>query len=536
MNIFSKLKGAIKNMLSPASIETVLQLQPAISTKMRDAITEWEDVYENHPSWAAQEGISPLGLGAIIAGEKAQTATLEMKVKITGENERAKFISDNFKKVTKDIRTNLEYGIALGGLVIKPYVHLGIDGKYTIDFTYVKAGDFYPLTFQSNGEISEAAFVDRVITKKHVYSKLEHHKLEGSTLIVTNRAFKQDVNNIGYELTNTLGTEIPLSEVTDWEDIEPVVRIENVGTMLFAYFKMPIANNVDKTSPLGISGFARAINLIRDADEQYSNMLWEFKGGQLAIDVDRTALNPVKKIVNGKPVDETPELPVLQQRLFRRNLDLGDDNAYNVFSPALRDVSILNGLNHILAEIEDACAISRGTLSETNYSDAKTATELKILKQRSYSANQDIQAELERTLRCVLDIMNKYCDLYEIVGSGSYEAAFDWDDSILVDKDAERQVDLLDVEKGLLSRVEYRMKWYGETEAQAEEAIKRIDDELTRKMTMQQQAVMAAGGGINNQPNNKNDSAGTDAEAKNNKLKRANESGEKTDSSDPNPK
>jgi flagellar hook-length control protein FliK len=84
--------------------------------------------------------------------------------------------------------------------------------------------------------------------------------------------------------------------------------------------------------------------------------------------------------------------------LYRRTLDLGADNAYNVFNPDLRDASILNGLNTILMHIEDVTELSRGTLSEVTYAEARTATEIKILKQRSFSANQDIQKELQDTL------------------------------------------------------------------------------------------------------------------------------------------
>ena len=71
--------------------------------------------------------------------------------------------------------------------------------------------------------------------------------------------------------------------------------------------------------------------------------------------------------------------------------------------------------------------------------------------------------------------MDFYCDMYKIVEPGDYQVAFKWDDSIIVDKDAERQIDLLDVQNGLMSKVEYRMKWMGETEEQAIEAINKIN-------------------------------------------------------------
>jgi A118 family predicted phage portal protein len=518
MNLIQKLKGAIKSMLSQKTVESALHITPTISPKMRDSIMLWEQLYKNESPWCNDENVKSLGLAALIASEKARTATIEMKVKVTGDSERALFIENTFKKVLDTIRTNLELGIALGGFVVKPYVAKSADGKYTLDFTYEKATDFYPLAFSPDGTVTEAAFVDRIITKDKIYSKLEYHKLEGTNLIVKNLAYSANNTSgqAGSFNSDNLGTPIKLSSVPAWSNLDEVVTIQNVDTMLFAYFKMPLANNIDLDSPLGVSGFARAVDLIRDADLQYSNLLWEFEGGQLAVDVDRTALNPMKDS-SGKTIEV---LPKLQDRLFRRSLDLGSDETYNVFGPQLRDSNIINGLNTILMKIEDACSLSRGTLSTVNYTDARTATELKILKQRCYAANTDIQLELERTLESVIYIMEKYCDLYNIVPAGKFEVSYSWDDSIIVDKDSERQVDLLDVDKGLMSKVEYRMKWKGETRDQAEEALKLIADEKRESMELVQSVV--------NTKTEEPAQRTTEAEASNDKLKRANESLETT--------
>ena len=537
MNLIDRLKGVFRRMFSANDIESVLHVQPTMSQEMKDAIELWEQMYKNKSPWVmSNENLKSLGLPAMIASEKARTATIEMNVKITGESERAKFISEQFKKVTSTIRKNLEYGIALGGLVIKPYVVMGPDNQYKIEFNYVKATDFYPLAFSANGKITEAAFIERIFTKEAVFSKVEYHQLVGTTLTVRNLAFKTVNSNtsIYSTLDGQLGTEISLSEVPEWSNLAPQTIIDNVDSLLFAYFKMPQANTIDLTSPLGVSGFSKAVDLIHDADEQYTDLLWEFEGGQLAVDVDRTAFNPLID-KNGK---QTVQLPKFQDRLFRRNLDLGEDDTYNVFSPNLRDANIINGLNNILMHIEDVCDLARGTLSNVTYSEARTATELKILKQRTFSANKDIQTELQGTLEQVITIMDKYCDLYNIVDGSKddYEVAYDWDDSILVDKDTERQVDMIDVDKGRMSKIEYRMKWYGETEAQAQESLDKISDEQQKSMEMQQKLMMQnsvqnnSGNNDNksNDSNNKNVSDGTDPAARQQKLNRSNDSNEPT--------
>ena len=47
------------------------------------------------------------------------------------------------------------------------------------------------------------------------------------------------------------------------------------------------------------------------------------------------------------------------------------------------------------------------------------------------------------------------------------EITIDFDDSIIEDKQAERQSDRQDVAMGAMGVAEYRAKWYGETEEQA---------------------------------------------------------------------
>lgn len=517
MSFISKLKGVLKRMFSPETIETALQLQPTMSHKMKDAIELWKNMYIDNSPWVtSDEKVKSLGLAAMIASEKARTATIEMQIKVTGESEKAKFVDKCYTKLLKKLRTNLEYGIALGSFIIKPYVIKNADDKYVIEISYTKATDFYPLSFTSDGDIVECAFVDKVVKKNVVYTKLEHHKLENKTLTIQNLAFRSE--NTAARMDNgitELGTRVLLTEVDEWKEMPPIVTIDNMDSMLFAYFKMPGPNIVDLDSPLGCSGFAKAVDLIKDADMQYSNLLWEFEGGQLAIDVDRTALNPTKD-KNGAPITV---LPKLQERLFRHNLDLGDDNTYNVFNPDFRDSSIINGLNNILMHIEDVCEMSRGSLSEVTYAEARTATEMRILKQRSFAANKAIQEALEDTLRDFATVIDKYCDLYDIPAEGEYEVAYCWDDSIIVDKDTEKQMDLIEVDKGLMSKVEYRVKWCGETEAQADEALKKINEEREQSLLMTQSVMMK------NQQTTGDDTASAE---KQRKLNNANKSTEVT--------
>ena len=558
MNLWNKLKGWVRGMLSPKTIEQALHIKPNVSAEMTNAIQLWSMMYANRAPWlheADKENpvrIVSLGLPALIASEKARMATLEMEAEINapmeeveepnpdyippgidengfptmgqgtmtikksvpkGNTERADYLADQFEKCKKQIRRQLEYGIAKGGFVIKPYLVLDEDfGKTAptetkeanvsvtknadkvikhndveikkkkdyhaqLEFEYIQADSFYPLSFNANGKIIEAAFVQRKIDKETIYSRVEYHKLEGKTCIVKNLAFmsNQTTGNNARIDSDVLGKPIKLTDVPEWASIAPEVRIEGVDRLLFAYFKMPEANTIDTYSPLGVSGYSRVVSLIKDADMQYSRMLWEFEGGELAIDVDRDAL----KLVQDAEGNDRTIRPIAQERLFRK-IDLNSEDTYNVFAPALRDASLLNGLNAILVRIEDCTGMSRGSISNTPLNEAKTATEIKILRQRSYSTNADIQQALEDTLKDVVYIMDVYCSLYEITPEGEYECSFEWDDSILVDMETELSKRLTLMQNGLASKVETRMWYFNETENQAKMALQQIDDEARK--------------------------------------------------------
>lgn len=608
MTFFDKMKGAINHMLGKDTIVDVLKIKPAISMEMENAIQQWSALYEGRAPWlkvptdSDPEKVKSLGLPAMIASEKARMATLEMESEITapmedvevenpdyeppgfdengmlkmghgsmtitesqpiGPTERAEYLNKQYTKCLDNIRNQLEYGCAKGGLIIKPYVRVYEEGvtdisnekisnysvteeekhpglkdvkkqssfsansdvakkdkdeksggdtkpddsgsdeteaigtddefqsstkelpKYEIEFDYVQADRFYPIAFDANGKIIEAIFIQTKAERDITYSRLEYHKLEGRKVTIENYAFKK--NRVDkqtgriIDLGTSLGTQIPLTEVSEWANLAQSVTIDNVDRPLFAYFKMPEANTIDPYSPLGVSCFSRVIGLIRDADEQYSRLMWEFEGGELAIDVDRDALRPeIQYDSEGKPV-ATTKLPTKQQRLFRK-VDLNSEETYQVFSPELRDESLVHGLNVILTRIEDATGLSRGTLAEDIGITIKTATELKINKQRSYSSNADLQKNLEKALRDTVYIMDVYCTLYNITPPGEYEISFEWDDSILIDKDTEAEKRMTMIDKGLASKLEFRMWYFGETENQAKQALQQIEDEKKSSM------------------------------------------------------
>ena len=148
-------------------------------------------------------------------------------------------------------------------------------------------------------------------------------------------------------------------------------------------------------------------------------------------------------------------MPVGKERLFRNLGSQVKDDFYNVFSPNIRDISLFNGLNEILRQIEFICGLAYGTFSK-NTETEKTATEIKASKQRSFSTVKDIQNELERTLRQFVEILSYWLKISE-----KYDINFDFDDSLVIDSETERTVKLQEVATGIITKERYLQEVYG---------------------------------------------------------------------------
>ena len=120
--------------------------------------------------------------------------------------------------------------------------------------------------------------------------------------------------------------------------------------------------------------------------------------------------------------------------------------------------------------------LAYGTLSEPTYSD-KTATEIKASKQRSYTTVSRMQENLQDALEDLLYAIDALTTLYKLAPVGTYQASFEWGDSVLTDTQVEQTMQLQEVGQGVRSKLRYIMWRYGLTEEQAQEELARIQKE-----------------------------------------------------------
>lgn len=397
-----------------------------------DYVTKWKQMYEgtkNSPT---------LNLPAAISAELARLVTIEMEVKLSG-GAAAKTSEEAINSLAKNLRSHTELCCALGGGMFRPF----FDGK-KLRIEFFPADKFEVTSFSAEGVPDGCIFFDTFKDGRFYYTRKEEHRFTQNGYTITNCAYRGHTKG-------DCTIKVPLATIPRWEHLAEETVISNLSVPLFVYFRMPGIDNKNPDRKLGASVFSRAESLIKEADAQLERLIWEFEGGELAVDASIDALRFGEK--------GTYKLPKHSQRLFRGlGIDAGDHDLYSVFSPALRDSSIINGLNELLMRIEDACSLARGTFS--NLPDvARTATEIKILNQRSYATVCDIQSALKTALEGICTVLHNLEKLYGLPSGGSINLSVEFDDSIVTDRATEFEEKLKLVEAEIMTKDEFK-KWY----------------------------------------------------------------------------
>lgn len=491
-------------MILHSDIEAALGVKTMVSDTMQRALQDWYDFAVLGLSVDRNPDTKAMGWPAMISAELARLTTLEMKVSVDG-SPRAEWVAQRFQKaVTPRQRRKFALALSLGSGIWKP---CQVDDDISVEF--IPATGYYPIATDAEDQLIEAVFLDQFTDSEYVYTRLEwmhvlkgpedyHDKersiLEEKDLDVAPTYPCVQVINLAYMSTtkDTLGDETTLQARPEWEGIEPIAYLSGLATLPVGYFVTPIENHVDLTSDLGVAIFAPALTAICDADVQYTRLDWEYEAGEMAIDTDSTYLKPTKvpQLLDddyclrhyGIPRDGlTVEAPKHKDRMFR-GLDVNTGIAqnapfYNVFSPALRDSSYLQGLNQYIRQIESKAGLSFGTFSQVAMVE-RTATEIINSKQKSRVLVRDLQASLEEALRALIASIDFWADhLPGAPARGPINVSFDWDDSILIDRITEKAQWQAEVTQGLRSKAEYRQHFFGEDEAAAQAAIATVKAE-----------------------------------------------------------
>lgn len=437
--IRSFVRGVMKRMFPAKNIKEALDLDTCVSDEMLDRMNLWMSMYRGLAPWC-KDPIVSLRKEKGICQEFSNVVLNEMESKVSVES-----LDKIYKGAIRDLNENLQSGLALGSLVIKPL------GGSKVE--YITADRFIPIEFDARGRLINVVFVQvKKLADDDFYHRFEQHDFKADTgmLTITNTAFRSNS-------AESIGRRIDLKDVDEWKSLPESITYAGLEKPDFGYYRNPIKNEIDG-SPCGVSIYESAVDQLRNVDAQGARLDWEFESGERAINVDVAALRTEVDPVTGLPREGVPHL---NERLYK-GLNLTDDELYKEWSPAFRDANIINGMNAYLRQVEFNVCLSYGDLSDVSDVE-KTASEVMVAKRRKYNMVSAIQENLKE---CLEDLVYALAFYNSMTRSG-YEFMCSFNDSILVDEETERTQDRQDVAMGVMSNLEYRMKWYNEDEATA---------------------------------------------------------------------
>lgn len=438
---FKRIWKGFMQMFGYTTLKQIVGKDITLSDKMIDAINEWKQMLNGQADWITDSIVS-LGIEEGICREFADCALVEMETSLS--NERLDRI---YQKNISNLNENIQEGLALGSFVLKPL------GEAAAEF--VSADKIIPISFGDDGKPNDIAFLTvKKVGDVDYFTRFERHYFINGNLTIENKCFHS-------QTSRDIGLPCSLEAVEEWANIDPgPVTYPGMNRMDFGYYRNPIKNRIDG-SACGVSVYESAVDLIRKADIQGARLDWEYESGERAIHVDNKALKQDKS--TGRFSMEK-----LKKRLYRGlNLEAGkDQELLKEYSPEMRDEAFKRGLEEYKREIEFSVGLAYGDLSDVQ-EVAKTATEIKTSKNRKYNRVTAIQNNL---YDCLEDFAAGLAFYNSMLNSG-YEFSCKFNDSILTDEETERQQDRQDVGMGVMSHLEYRMKWYNEDETTAKKML-----------------------------------------------------------------
>ncbi|MGN0605908.1 MAG: hypothetical protein ACI4JM_05250 [Oscillospiraceae bacterium] len=394
MKIIDFLKGVYYRMFPVSDIEKAFNIEILTDSEMFNAIAQAEQIYRN-PPWIPH--IKTVGMQRIVPSETARLAALELSISVSG-SERADWINQQVQKFRKNLRHNIEYGLAFGGMTFKPNGN-GVD--------YIPPSRFLPTETDGNGNITGAVFLDFIQRNDAIYTKAEYHHFKNNEYIIENKAFESNSKSI-------LGMPVPLAKISEWSGIAPELRIQGLIQPLFSYFRPPNANNISIASPLGMAITADAYQQIYDLDVAYTRYADEIDDSQKVTIVDDSVLTDI----DGKRLAEIPR--------YMLGLKFnGLDDVIKEINPTLQSSARIEGINHYLSIISMKCGFSDGYfVFNQKTGTIATATQVEADQQRTVQLIADVREQLKKAVDGLIYAIDKYADLYSLAPAGKYKTEY----------------------------------------------------------------------------------------------------------------
>lgn len=318
------------------------------------------------------------------------------------------------------------------------------DAKVKID--YLSALKIYPITFH-DGKLVECAFVSENTNTTNV----SIHKLVDGLYDVINLTIPNDMKS----------------------DDEIVEQVFHTGRNkpLYQIIKPNVVNNIDIDSPLGISIFANAIDNLKAIDNAYDSLDNEIDIGRRRIMVDDRMISVSADGDVAVPFDPK------DSAFYRLPARPDGSPVLEEFASQLRINDISLGLQEQLNTFAALVGFGKNYYTfgaSGGGRPLQTATAVIAQNSDLYRNLKKHELLLEQAIYDMVESIAYLVNEYTTDTMDASEISIMFDDSIIEDKDSQKTSDRTDVTNGVMSKVEYRMKWYGEDEETARENIEKF--------------------------------------------------------------
>lgn len=449
----------------------------------------------------AKRKMSFLSLGKAVCAELAgMTWTDQTDVNVStngvGEDQRdllAEFVAHVLQENNFSVKMleAIEQAAALGGEALKVWYEVKHDENGNeipdsgeIKIGYCMADQFVP-TAWNNAEISEGVFISRIAKDGYYYTRLEWHKWEGTTYVITNELYRSEIRKNGAtESQDILGYRYPLNTIYPY--LNERTEIQPIEKSLFSYFRTPTANNIDDNSPLGVSIYGNAMETLHAIDIAFDSFVREFRLGKKRIIVPARMIKQVVDPVTGRLIryfDATDETYEALSTDDPDSLKIQDN------SVELRVEEHVAGINAFLNIFCLQIGLSAGTFSFDAKSGLKTATEVVSENSKTYKTVKNFQNMVTPAIKRLVDNIITVASLYDVQYDGvsiareaekGYEVSVLLDDGITQDRQTNINEGIALVNARLMSKKKFLTDpkfGQGLTEEEAEAELAQIASE-----------------------------------------------------------
>ena len=450
MNFFTRLIRRLRNLfINSSDIGKEFGVDLITSDDMNNALKKWDNISTGKPPWKnAEDEIDTVNMAKHISDTRAKLTTLDIGIGISG-SVRADFLQTLADDLLKRLPDRIAEADRLGGIMIK------WNGE---TWDYVLPGNFGITAKDDNGEIVGAIFASHTSEGKAHYTRLEYHRFEGADAngpiyVVTNKAFKNQIEGN----KSVLGSPVKLQSVAAWANMQDEVKISNLEKPLFAYYRVPGANTVDSSSPLGLSVFANAITELKAIDIAISRKNTEVEDSKHVTFVGQTVIqNAINKGI---------QLPRFVKGLGL-GINDGETTAIHEHVPTIQTDARIKDINFNLSMAGVKCGFSEGVFVMDGQTGMITATQVESDDRDTIQTIKADRDALKDALEQAFYGADAMITLLNLAPLGEYEINFNFGDitySYEEDKAAWRYY----AQQGWVPKWLYFVKFEGMSEEEA---------------------------------------------------------------------